>query len=85
MTLTQRDRHQLKRLLGLLQTHLESAIESSLTPDGSTMTEDDAHNVEIDRMDWVATERWVRKLEGRYFPNAKISAPPNARPKPHRR
>ena len=78
MNLTQRDRHELKRLLGYLQTHLESAIESSLTPDGKTMNDDDAANVEADRKDWIAAERWVRRLEGRYFPNAKISAPGTA-------
>jgi hypothetical protein len=76
--LTQRDRHELKRLLGCLQTHLESAIESALTPDGKTMCEADAANVEADRKDWVAAERWVRRLEGRFFPNAKITAPGTA-------
>lgn len=93
LELTQRDRHQLKRLLGLLQTHLESAIESNLTPDGGTMTWSgfvipktqapaNAHNVEIDRIDWVAAERWVRRLDGRYMPNERITPPGTANARP---
>ena len=63
ITITKRDRSQLKRLLGLLQGHLESAIESALVPGTTEPMEEDRHNVTIDRRDWNAAERLVKKLE----------------------
>lgn len=62
--LTLRDRRQLVRLLGLLQDHLESAIESCLVPGTSEpmANTDEAINVECDRRDWRAAEKWVGKL-----------------------
>ncbi len=63
LRLTSRDRRQIIRLLGLLQTHLESAIDSSLVPGTSRPMPEDAHNVALDREDWKAAEKWVKRLE----------------------
>lgn len=65
MTLTKKDRRLAIRLLGLLQTHLESAIESSTLADGRIQPKDPiaAQNVPIDRRDWKAAEDLVKKLE----------------------
>lgn len=61
--ISKRDARSLLQLLGLLQDHLESAIESSLLPGITEPMPEDAHNVLLDRRDWRAAERMVKKLE----------------------
>jgi len=67
MTLAKRETRQAVRLLGLLQDHLESAIESSLVPGTNQPMDTDGDakiNVAADRRDWWAAERLVAKLSG---------------------
>ena len=66
MTLTKREVSTLMRLLGVLQTNLESAIDSSVLPDGSF----DKHatpalkaDIAKDRRDWRLAEELVKKLD----------------------
>ncbi len=68
---TQKDARALVRLLGVLQTHLESAIEASLVPGAVTLiapgTSDvpdpaDRPAVAKDRRDWRAAEDLIMKL-----------------------
>jgi hypothetical protein len=63
--LTRREARLAIRLLGVLQTHLESAIESCTVP-GQTQPFDeiDRANVREDRRDWKAAEGLVKRLEG---------------------
>lgn len=65
IVLTKKERRSAIRLLGLLQEHLESAIESSTLKDGTIQPNDPiaAKNVPIDRRDWKAAEGLVKKLE----------------------
>lgn len=65
MTLTKREVSSLIRLLGVLQTHLESCIESSVLADGSLQPGDEiaAANVPMDRRDWRLAEGFVKKLD----------------------
>ena len=73
MNLSRREISTLVRLLGLLQTHLESAIESHTLEDGSIQPGDPvaACNVPKDRRDWNTAEELVKKLDDsrrRMFP-----------------
>lgn len=74
--LTRKQARQLMRLLGKFQTHLESAIESSIPqplPKGGAerlhviltaqVKDDFADCIELDRRDWRAAEAWVKRLE----------------------
>lgn len=65
IVLTKKERRTAIRLLGLLQTHLESAIESHTLMDGAIQPNDPiaAENVPIDRRDWKQAEGLVKKLE----------------------
>jgi len=60
--LTRHERRQPVRLLGLLQTHLESAIESSLVPGTGTGMPGEDDNLAVDRKDWKLAEKWVVRL-----------------------
>lgn len=63
---TPREARELKRLLGLLQTHLESEIDSAIIPGTGEPNPDraqDVENVRRDRRAWRAAERWVKYLE----------------------
>ena len=73
MTLSRRETSTLIRLLGLLQTHLESAIESHTLEDGSIQADDPValEKVPKDRRDWRLAEELVKKLDDsrrRLFP-----------------
>lgn len=66
ITLSKAEVSQLIRLLGVLQTSLESSIETSCiagtkTPDPRDVNA--AHNVRLDRRDWKQAEEMVKKLE----------------------
>ena len=50
-------------LLGLLQTHLESAIETSLPPNSTIPNEIHAGHVQRDRLDWSRCEKMILKLD----------------------
>lgn len=68
MTLTRREISTLIRLLGVLQTNLESAIESNTLEgkfNGKPMAGDvnAAHNLRYDRRDWRLAEDLVKKLD----------------------
>ncbi len=68
MTLTKLQARAVIRLLGVLQTHLESAIETSVIGgklDGEPDPRDKAavHNVRLDRRDWRVAEDLIIKLE----------------------
>lgn len=63
MILSPKDRRELMQLLGELQTHLESAIESCLIPGTTDVMPEDAANVNEDRKLWGLAEEWVRRLE----------------------
>jgi hypothetical protein len=68
MTLSKRDVRTAIRLLGMLQTHLESAIECSCLPGTKKPDPRDvhaAHNVRLDRRDWKLAENLVKKLEAK--------------------
>lgn len=56
MKLTKKDARQLIRLLGLLQDHLESAIDSALVPGTSEAMPEDQAGVAKDRKDWRLAE-----------------------------
>ncbi len=77
MTLTAYQRREIIRLLGMLQTHLESCIETA-TPPGS---EQEAADIEMDRRDWKAAEKVILMLEGKpYIRNPTPPGTANARP-----
>lgn len=63
MNLTRRERRQLVTLLGKLQTHLESAIESSILPNTDKAQHGYKRIVAQDRKDWRAAEDWIKRLE----------------------
>lgn len=63
LTLTGRDRRALIALIGKLQTHLESAIESSLLPGTTEAQRGYKRQVALDRKDWRTAEEWVKRLE----------------------
>jgi hypothetical protein len=73
MRLTQSERKQLIRLLGLLQDHLESSIETALIAGTSEPAPEDEPGVREDRENWKLAERWVKWLKRR---------PPIIEPKP---
>jgi hypothetical protein len=56
------DARTMVRLLGLLQDHLESAIESCLLPGATDPGEEHRLDVARDRRDWRAAETLVKKL-----------------------
>jgi hypothetical protein len=63
--LTTRDRRTIIRLLGLLQDHLESAIESVIVPGTGEADPDEPEDVAglaQDRRDWRAAEILIGKL-----------------------
>ena len=64
IVLTKKERRLAIRLLGLLQGHLESAIESHTLADGTIQPNDPiaAQNVPIDRRDWKKAEGLVKVL-----------------------
>lgn len=62
MTLTKKHRKELIRLLGLLQTHLESAIESSLVPGANEAMDDEKDVVAEDRLDYQKAAAWITRL-----------------------
>jgi hypothetical protein len=71
-TITPREKRQLIQLLGLLQDHLESAIESTLVP--GTNEPDPADEVTVsdvwrDRQVWKQAEGMISKLSQRTAPN----------------
>ena len=74
-TITPRDRRQLINLLGLLQDHLESAIESSLVP-GTNQPDpaDEAAVLDVfrDRHTWKQAEVMIQKLSYKTAPNQRI-------------
>ena len=66
MTLTRREISTLIRLLGVLQTNLESSIETACLPGTKTPDPRDvnaAHNVKLDPRDWKQAEEMVKKLD----------------------
>jgi hypothetical protein len=74
MTLTKREVSTLIRLLGVLQTNLESAIESSTLPDGSFdehATPELKRDIAKDRRDWKQAEELVAKLDAARRANRK--------------
>jgi hypothetical protein len=64
LSLSRREVVTLIRLLGKLQDHLESAIESCMVP-GTNKVSDlwEKRGVAIDRKDWRQAETFVSKLE----------------------
>jgi hypothetical protein len=64
ITLTARDRRSLIRLIGILQTHLESAIECSRLPGSDVAQRGYKRQFAKDRADWRTAEEWVKRLEG---------------------
>ena len=60
--LTKRERKELVRLLGILQDHLESAIDSSLIGGTRLPMHGAEREVARDRKDWRTAEDWVMKL-----------------------
>lgn len=62
MTLSFKDRVELIALLVILETHLESSIESSLGPDGF-VDEIDRENVQLDRDDLALAAEWRFRFE----------------------
>ena len=72
MILTQRDTYRLISLLGLLQDHLESAIESSLVPgtnEPDPAEENSVLDVRRDRHTWKQAEAMIQKLSEATAPN----------------
>jgi len=66
MTITQREARTLIRLLGLLQSHLESVIESLLDPATNQPRPDDlagVAQVRLDRRNCKQAEELVKKLD----------------------
>lgn len=65
LTISRQDARKLVRLLGILQEHLESAIESSIPP-GAKDPDDPADqvNVNIDRRNWRKAEDFVSRFDG---------------------
>jgi hypothetical protein len=72
MEISARECGQLVRLLGLLQTHLESAIESSLIPGTNEGSPEDQPGITQDRRDWKLAERWVSQLSSKAVSKAKV-------------
>jgi len=65
MRLTASERKQLIRLLGLLQTHLESCIETALVSGTNEPMPEDEPGVREDRGNWKLAEKWIKWLERR--------------------
>ena len=70
-----RDARQLIRLLGLLQTFLESAIEACVIP-GTEKPGDDIDRLHIaaDRRDWKQAEDLIKRLSDGLKPRKKPTA-----------
>ena len=68
MNLSRTDKSTIVRLLGVLQDHLESAIESSLVPKtNEPMPEDATAIAEVarDRRTWRQAEDMIKKLQAK--------------------
>jgi hypothetical protein len=63
LTINNRERKELIRLLGLLQTHLESTIESCLIPGTNEGAPEDQAGILEDRTDWRVAENLVIRLQ----------------------
>lgn len=73
VTLAKREVSTVIRLLGVLQTNLESAIDSNTLANGKPMPGDvnAAHNLRLDRRDWRMAEAMVKKLDAARRANRK--------------
>lgn len=59
-------------MLGLLQDHLESAIESALIPGTTDCAPEDRAGVNEDQMNWKLAELWIAKLSPKAISKAKV-------------
>ena len=57
-----RERKELVRLLGLLQNHLKSSIESAVIPGTNDGLSEDQAGIEEDRKNLRAADDWVTRL-----------------------
>jgi hypothetical protein len=62
IALTKRERIELVRLLGELQTYLESLIDS-YDAHGGKNTPDDQELIRDARRQWTRAEKWIKRLE----------------------
>lgn len=68
VTLSRTDRATMVRLLGILQDHLESCIETGIVKEtGEPMPGDTLHiaSVAKDRRDWRTAEDMIKKLQAK--------------------
>lgn len=65
ITISNRNARLIVRMLGQLQEHLESAIETALVPCTGQPMEQDKANVAADRRDWRRAETLIAILTAR--------------------
>jgi hypothetical protein len=87
MKLTASERKQLIRLLGLLQTHLESRIYSAAIAIAGTdeAALEDKPGVREDRGNWQLAGKWIKWLERRPPIIEGKPGPPTPKPKSQKR
>lgn len=62
-TLTGRDRRSLISLIGKLQSHLESVVQSNVLPSTGKAMRGYVRETNSARRDWRTAEEWVKRLE----------------------
>ena len=63
-TLSRAESRKIAKLLGLLQVHLASAIESTLVPGTNTAyPPEEAESIKLDRRNWALAGRFISRLK----------------------